>query len=107
MVFHWSPSVFQWSPSVSKSPQVSRTLHSIIVDLSNAVVRMPSIVSQISNPFLGTILSQTAKIGINLTFIFHILLEGGVSVLWQDPVISLAFRFVLFSLYRSPERQTP
>ena len=43
--------VFHWSLSVNKSPQVSRILLSILVDLNNAVVWMVSTLSLISKSF--------------------------------------------------------
>ena len=46
--------VFPWSLSDSKSPQVSRTLLSILADLNNAVVWMVSthsLISKSSSPF--------------------------------------------------------
>ena len=43
--------VFHWSLSNSKSPQVSRTLLSILADLSNAVVLMVLCFSPISRSF--------------------------------------------------------
>ena len=41
--------VFHWSLNASKSPQVSRTLQSILSDLSNTEVWMFSILPPISN----------------------------------------------------------
>ena len=41
--------VFYWGLSNSKSPQVSRTLLSILADLNNAVFWMVSILPRISN----------------------------------------------------------
>ena len=69
--------VFHWSLSESKSPQVSRTLLSILTVLNNVVVWMvftrpptskPS--SPFSNP-LVTIPKAPIAIGIIVTFMFH------------------------------------
>ena len=69
--------VSNWSLSDSKSPQVSRTLLSILTDLNNAVVGMFSTRSVISkssspctNPFV--IVPRAAiTIGTIVTFMFH------------------------------------
>ena len=69
MVFHWSLSGF-------KSPQVSRTLLSILTDLNNDVIWMISarpLISKSSCPctnYLMTITSSPITIGITVTFIF-------------------------------------
>ena len=72
--------VFHWSLSDSKSPQVSRTLLSILPVLSNAVVWMVSTrppTSKSSSPFnspLVTVPNAPIKIGIIVTFMIHIFL---------------------------------
>ena len=80
--------VFHWSFSDRKSPQVSRTLLSILAVLSNVVVWMVSTrptTSKSSSPFnnhLVTVLKAPITIGINVTFMFHsfsIPLRGGVT----------------------------
>ena len=69
--------VFHWSLNDSKSPQVSRTLLSILAVLNNAVVWMVSILSptsKSSNPFnnpLVTVPKAPIIIGKNVTFLFH------------------------------------
>ena len=69
--------VFHWSLSDSKSPQVSRTLLSILADLNNAVVCMVSpcpLISKSSSPCtnpLVTVLSTPITIGITITFMFY------------------------------------
>ena len=69
--------VFQWSLNDSKSPQVSRTLLSILADLNNFVVWMASIrppTSNSSSPFsnpLVTVPKAPITIGIIVTFMFH------------------------------------
>ena len=65
--------VFHWSLSDCKSPQVSRTLLSILADLNNAVVCIVStrpLISKSSSPLL-TVLSEPITIGITFTFMFH------------------------------------
>ena len=69
--------VFHWSLSDSKSPQVSRTLLSILAVLNNAVVWMVSTrppTSKSSNSFsnpLVTVPNAPITIGIIVTCMFH------------------------------------
>ena len=69
--------VFLWSLIDSKSPQVSRTLLSILTDLNSIVVWMVStrpIISKSSSPFNNpsvTVRGAQIIIGINVTFMFH------------------------------------
>ena len=69
--------VFHWSLSDSKSPQVSRTLLSILADLNNVVVWMVStrpLISKPSSPFNNpsvTVPKAPIIIGINIAFMFH------------------------------------
>ena len=69
--------VFHWSLSDSKSPQVSRTLLSILAVLNNVVVWMVSSrppASKSSNLFsnpLVTVLNPPITIGIIVTCMFH------------------------------------
>ena len=69
--------VLHWSLSDSKSPQVSRTLLSILAILNNAVVWMVStrsLTSKSSSPFnnpLGTVRKVPITIGIIVTIMFH------------------------------------
>ena len=69
--------IFHWSLSHSKSPQVSRTLLSILAVLNNAVVWMVSTrppTSKSSTPFnnpLVTLPKAPVTIGIIVTFMFH------------------------------------
>ena len=100
--------VFHWSLSDSKSPQVFRTLLSILADLNNAEVWRLSALSLISNstspltkpPWI--VPSAPITIGITATFMFHNFL-----VLWQAPSTCLSFRFLLFSICGQPGRQNP
>ena len=72
--------VSHWSLSDSKSPQVSKTLFSILADLNNAVVWTVSscpLISKFSSPFtnpLGIVPSVRITIGITVTFMSHIFL---------------------------------
>ena len=69
--------VFHWSLSNSKSPQVSRTLLSILTVPNNVVVRMVStrpLISKFSCPFNNpfvTVPKALITIDIIVTFIFH------------------------------------
>ena len=69
--------VFHWILSNSKSPQVSRTLLSILAVLNNAVIGMVSTRppnSKSSRPFsdpLVTVTKAPITIGTILTFMFH------------------------------------
>ena len=69
--------VSHWSLSGRKSPQVSRTLLSILANLSNAVVWRVStrpLISKSSIPYINhlvTLLSAPITIGITVTFMFH------------------------------------
>ena len=69
--------VFHWSLSDSKSPQVSRTLLSILAVLNNVVVRMVSTrppTSKSSSPFnnpLVIVSKAPITIGTIVTFMFH------------------------------------
>ena len=68
--------VFHWSLSDSKSPQVSRTLLSILAVLNNAVFLMVSthpLISKSSSPFnnpLVTVAKAPITIGIIVTSMF-------------------------------------
>ena len=92
---------FYCSWSNSKSPQVPRTLLSILANLNNAVVRMVYIypfISNSSSPFTNTsgiVLSAPIIIGITVTFMFHSLfLVRSQKVL----IVILFFRFLLILL---------
>ena len=69
--------VSHWSLNDSKSPQVSRTLLSILADLNSAVIWMVFsrvLISISSSPFtnpLVTVPSALITIGITVTFMFH------------------------------------
>ena len=90
--------VFHWSLSDSKSPQISRTLLSILAVLKNAVVWMVSIrppTSKSSSPFsnpLVTVPNAPITIGIIVTCMFHSFFQSPCKV----QVLILLFTFFLF-----------
>ena len=100
-VFHWSlgdSKVFHWSLSDSKSPQISRTLLSILTDFTCSEVLMVPILPLISDSYslfftevFGEILNTLARIDKTVTLMFH-----NVSVLWQGSRICPCFRFFYF-----------
>ena len=86
--------VFYWSLSDSKYPQISRTQHSILADLKNAVVWMVSIRRPISNfsswrPFQAHHLQLASPI-LSCSTAFYL-------ILWRGPSTSLLF-FLWISL---------
>ena len=97
-VFHIYLMVFYWCLSDSKSPQVSRTLLSILAVLNNVVVwivsnRPPT--SKSSSPFnnpLVTVPNAPITIGIIVTCMFHSFLKVEVLMLFSN-----SFSFILWS----------
>ena len=93
--------VSHWSLSDSKSPQISRTLLSILADLSNAIVWMVSTCPLISKSFspcpnpLVTALRAPIIIGITVTFMFYSFLNS----LPKVQVLILLFAFFNFTLW--------
>ena len=94
--------VFHWRLSDNKSPQVSRTLLSILAVFNNAVVWMVSTqlpTSKSSRPFnnpLVTMLKAPITIGIIVTFMFHSFFNS----LARSRYLSLlahSFSFILWS----------
>ena len=91
--------VFHWSLSDSKSPQVSKTLLSILVDLNNAVDWMVSIrplISKSSSPCINSMVSvprAPITIGITVTFMFHNFLK---KISYKVEVLIL---FAFFQVY--------
>ena len=89
------------------SPQVSRTLLSILVDLNNAVVWMVSTrppISKSSSPctsLLVTVPRTSITSGITVTFMFHSLFV--FSVPRQGPGTYLSFRFLSILLCGQPD----
>ena len=93
--------VFHWSLNNSKSPQVSRTLLSMLADLNNAVVWMvftrPVIfksTSHLINP-LVTVPRAPITTGIIVTFIFHSLFSSLARSIYLS-FLSLSFNFTLW-----------
>ena len=91
--------VFHWSLSDSKSPQVSRTLLSILADCSNAVFWMVSILlliprfSKLFSNLFGTVPSAPTTIGITFTLIFHSFFN---SLAMSLSIFSFSFSFTLW-----------
>ena len=99
---HCQQMVFHWSLSDSKSPQVSRTLLSILADPNNAVVWIVStfpLISEFSCLFINPLVivpRAPITIGIIVTFMFHsffisLARSGYLSF------FSLSFNFTLWS----------
>ena len=90
--------VFHWSLSDSKSPQVSRTLLSILAVLNNAVVWMVSTrppTSKSSSPFNNPLVTEQKApiiIGIIVTFMFHSFFQLSCKI----EVLILLFTFLQF-----------
>ena len=94
--------VFHWSLSDSKSPQVSRTLLSILADFSNTVIWIVSThppTSKSSRPFNNPlVIMPKAPIPIDtiVTFMFHSFLDSLARSGYLS-FFSLSFRFILWS----------
>ena len=93
---------FYWSLSDSKSPQVSRSLLSILAFLNNAVVWMVSTrppTSKCSSPFsnpLVTVLNAPITIGIIVTCMFHRFFNSLARSRYLS-LFSHSFSFILWS----------
>ena len=94
--------VFPWNLSDSKSPQVSRTLLSILVILNNVVVWMVSTrpptsksSSSFCNPFV-TIPNAPIRIGIIVTCMFHRFFNSLARLRYLS-FFSHSFSFILWS----------
>ena len=87
----------------SKSPQVSRTLLSILTDLNNAVVWMVStslLIPKSSSPFINllvTVLRTPIIIGIIVTFMFHSFFFNSLTRSRYLFFFSLSFNYILWS----------
>ena len=94
--------VFHWSLSDSKSPQVSRTLLSILAVLNNAVVWLVSTrpqTSKSSSPFsnpLVTVPNGPITIGIIVTCMFHSFFNSLARSRYLS-LFSHSFSFILWS----------
>ena len=99
--------VSHWSFGDSKSPQVSRTLLSIMTDLNNVLVKMVSSCSsyfQVFHSFYQSFMdcpSAPTTIGITVTFMLY----SFISLVWSTN-LSL-FSLFLFSLRGLPGKQSP
>ena len=100
--------VSHWSLSDSKSPQVPRTLISILPDLNNTIVWMIStcpLISMSSNPCTNpsvTVQIAPITICITVTFMFY-----SFSIPWQGPGTNFSFRFLSILLCGQPKQQNP
>ena len=94
--------VFHWNLNDSKSPQVSRTLPSILAILNNAVVWMVStrpLTSKSSSPFsnpLVTVPRALITIGIIVTCMFHSFFNSLAKSRYLS-FFSHSFSFILWS----------
>ena len=100
--------VFHWSLSDSESPQVSRTLLSILIDLNNIAVWMVSTRPLISKSFSSfnnpsvTVPRAPITISIPVTFMFHSFFNSQVRfhffnfILWSAGTAKSTFLQVLF-----------
>ena len=86
--YHYQLAVFHWRLSDSKSPQVSRSLLSIVANLNKAKVFMVSLLPLIS--YSATLLSKHANY-----YWYHCHVPV-FSAPWQDPSICLFFAFFHF-----------
>ena len=97
--------LFHWSLSDSKSPQVSRTLLSILALLNNAVVWMVSThppTSKSSNPFNSPLVSKAPiTTDIIITFMFH-----SFSIPWQSRGTYPSFHFLSVLFCGQPGQQS-
>ena len=100
--------VFQWNLSDSKSPQVSRTLLSILADLNDVVVWIVStrsLISKSSSSFINplvTVQRAPITISINITFIF----QSFFSIPLQGQGIYPSFHFLSLLLCGQPGQQS-
>ena len=94
--------VFHWSLGHKKSPQVSRTLLSILIFLNNVGVWMVSTrppTSKSSSPFnspLVTVPNAPITIGIIVTFMFHSIFNSLARSRYLS-FFSISFSFILRS----------
>ena len=90
--------ISQWSLSDWKSPQISRTLLSILADLKNAIVRMVSTLPRISES-----LSQEHQLLLvsTVTFMFHSFSSSRTKI----QVLILLFTFLKFYSVVSQDRK--
>ena len=95
--------VFHWSLSDSKSPQVSRTLFSILADFNNAAVGTVStcpVISKSSSPCIKSLVTvprTPITIGIIVTFLFHSFFKSLARSRYLSH-FSLSFNSILWSV---------
>ena len=95
--------VSHWNLSDSKSPRVSRTLHSTLTDLNNVVVRMvftSPFISKSSTPYINLLMTEPRApftIGITVTFMFYGFFNS----------LARFFRFLSILLSAQPGQQSP
>ena len=97
------PMVSHWSLSDSKSPQVSRTLLSILADITEAVVRIVStrpVISKSSSPFTNSLVTVPSAAIKWYHCHFHVL--QFFSIPWQGRSFYLCFDFLLILLCSQP-----
>ena len=100
---------FHWSLSDSKSPQIPRTLLSIMIDLSNTVDWMVSIRSLIfksSGPCTNPLVT-VPNVPITISIIVPFLFDNFFSVPLQDLDIYFSFRSLSVLSCGQPEQQSP
>ena len=101
-IYYYSLRVFHWNLSDSKSPQVTRTLLSILADLNIAVVWMVSTCppsSKLSSPFINTSVTvprTPITIRIIVIFMFHSFFNS-LARFGYLSFFSLFFNFTLWS----------
>ena len=106
--YYFQQMVSHWSLSDSKSPQVSWTLLSILIDLNNAIVWMlspRSLISKSSSPCtnpLQTVSSAPITNGITVTFMFNSFFQFYLKV----QVLNDSFRFPSLLSYDQQKRQS-
>ena len=102
--------VFHSSLSDNKSPQVSRTLLTILIDLSNAewwylfVIWFLSLPVPLPDPF-GIVPSAQIAVCITVIFMIHSFFVF-FCALWQGPDIYPYFHFLLILLYCLPGQKS-
>ena len=94
--------IFHWSPSDSKSPQISRTLLSILADLNNAVTWMISILPLISK-FFSPLLSLRGSFRVHQLYLVSPspLCSTAVLFLFFFCFVLFCFVFLLFNKVQS------
>ena len=101
--------VFHWSLNDSNSPQISRTLLSILADLNNAVdwmVSTRSLISKFSSPFNNpsvTVPRAPITIVIMVTFMFHNFFISIARSMYLA-FVSLYFNLIMWSAWTAKSK---